>query len=112
MSLELWLWFAAWVVLSEVVFVIWYYIDNCKWVGVKIISFILGAAFMALQYLIGTGNMFDVCELGVFGCLSVIDYNNFLYEFYIILAIGLFIGANYAIVKLIDKIKKRKKKRW
>jgi len=99
MTLELILWFVAWVVLSEVAFVILYkhYSEGLTWIGVKFFSFINVGFFMAIQGLIVS---FD--KSGNFGQAN---YIHLVYELIIIAAIvGLFF-CNWLISKKIDNWK-------
>ena len=101
MNLELILWVVAWILLSELIFIIWYAVrdeDYIKmdWGGIKFLSYVWSFLFMATQVIVV--RLVSNPEPA---------YINLLYELAIILVIGLLILINWLIVKQIDYLKKK-----
>ena len=107
MTLELILWLVAWVVLSEVVFIISYskYGKDSpnSWVFFKFMSFFFVGSFILIQA--------AIVFTGGFGETLISHYIYLVYEAIIIAVIvGLCFG-NSLIVKKIDKCRKGKRRK-
>jgi len=107
--IEIVCWIAAWVVISETVFILWHK-RNCNkkhgffdllssedWVLTKFISFVLGLFFILIQL--------RICEwIQEDSLLKVnLNYQNLLIEFCILAGIGILFLINYFIVQTMKK---------
>lgn len=102
MSLEFILWFASWIVISEIIFiVILLMTDTEVWGEKKVASFFGGAAFMMIQFMITYipyNCPFDEIKSFCF------DYGRLLYELYFIVGVLLLFGLNKLIVMGLEKL--------
>ena len=108
MTLEFILWVVAWVVLSEVAFIISYFKygkDSLyHWVFFKFMSFLCVGCFMMIQFVIVFWGMEGDSEM-------ILHYIRLLYEAIVIAVIvGLFF-CNWLITKKIDECKNKKSKK-
>lgn len=107
MNLEIILWFVAGIVLSEIIFIIWYtyeyndHYGNMNWKGVKFLSFLAGGGFISIQYLLVMGIESD----------PGYGYIVLLYEVIGIVIISIFMWINSLIAKKIEKKKRDKERR-
>lgn len=105
MTLELILWLVAWVVISEVVFVI-IQIKNfleINWVGNKLVSFCIGGVFIFIQGFVVFG---DGGKVALFG--TVPHYINLVYEAIVLGVIAILFLCNWLISKKIEEKKGKK----
>ena len=106
MTLEFILWITAWVVISEILFIIWCLRDNgysvFSWVTRKFLSFAIGGVFIFIQGGVVFG---DGGKVALFG--TVPHYINLLYEVIVLGIVGSLFLCNWLISR---KIKERKKK--
>ena len=111
MNLELILWILAGIVVSEIIFILWYK-KECKqeedsdgirmnWMGVKIGSFLIGSFFTFTQYMIICWDILNEVEG------TIVHYEYLLYELAIFLVIGLFFLINKSIANKIESQNKK-----
>ena len=109
MNIETLLWIGAWIVLSEILFIIGLINDwdilvsslRDSWGNWKFLSFCIMGAFVLIQASIVFGDVTD----------GIAHYIRLLYECIILLGIWGLILFNKAIVNFINKSEKRKKKK-
>jgi len=97
MTLEIWLWIIAGIVVSEIIFIFaykndWFGINNQSggcWIGTKVLSLIFGCFFVFVN------SLFVFC--------GTTNYINLLWFYSVIVGIGLLFLINYKIKKWIDK---------
>ena len=99
MTLEVILWWVAWIVTSEIIFVIGYFkIEEIKWIALKFLSFMVGGFFIFTQLLVVTSTTpYESISL------ANANYIYLFYEFLILLSIGILFLINYSITKYVDK---------
>ncbi len=118
MTLELILWLVAWVVISEVGFIVWSIIDSKRekgmfeteihWLGKKFLAFFAGGFFIAIQGII----VFGPEGTSVDGSFTPSGhYINLLYEAIILVVLGGFFLGNWFISKKIEKSAEEKKEK-
>ncbi len=96
MSLEFILWFIAWLIITEILFILALkkeFTDEDDWIKGKIACMFLALLFCSIQFLIvfgGNQNTF------------IANYFNLVYEAIILGAIGLFFYLNKKIVKYYE----------
>ena len=100
MSLEIILWFVTWFVLSEIVFIARYIMDDRDWILTKVESFIGAALVMAIHLVIGM--MGNDCSFLTETCARI-NYSMYLYELYVVVGIAMLFGINKLVTMGIDK---------
>jgi len=99
MTLEFILWILAWLVVSEILFIIMYKRDwlyYIGWVAKKIYSLMLGFCFMLLQLAI-------LCPSYLTEIPLVLHYERLLYEVAVIVVIGIYFRLNKLLVMFMDR---------
>jgi len=101
MTLELLLWLIAWVVVSEIIFIVGYFFlyDEDEWVKGKIISFFVGGLFIFIQCMI----VFAGTQESVVTFTDP-NYIHLLYEAIVIGIIVFLFGINKLIISLISNV--------
>lgn len=106
MSLELILWFVAWILLSEIIFIIYYLLDCYNWLSAKFSSFLIGSAIILIHLLIGLP-LEPGSPCSGFEC---IDYSRYIYEALFIIFAAVLLGLNKLLTMFIDKYVRNKLK--
>jgi len=105
MTLEFLLWLIAWFVVSEILFIVWYILDEgyTPWGLIKFFSFSFGVFFILFQ------NVIVFCDGS--GTFTTPNYIHLLYEAIVIGIIAFLFGINKLIISLINNVDKKKVKK-
>lgn len=100
MSLEIILWTAGYILLSEAIFI--FNINEYgteDWVYLKVMAFMIGTLIIMIHYFIGSVGV----ECIEYEMLCGVDYIVYLYELYVIIGITILFGINKLIVMGMEK---------